>query len=86
MYLLEIFTGAAHEQAMEALKVCAVLHLLFEDISNIAVTADMGDFEGAIDHPFLNRILFVFNLMVAFSGHDVAPLDASVIIIVKVSR
>ncbi len=48
--------------------------------------ADMGDCEGAVGHPFPNRIFFVFDVTIAFGGHVVAPLDASVITVVKVSR
>jgi hypothetical protein len=67
-------------------QVCAVFHLLCENISNIGFTADVEDCEGAIGHPFLNRIFFIFNVTIAFSGHVVAPLDASIIIFVKLSR
>jgi hypothetical protein len=83
---LEIFTEAAHKQVTKALKVCAVFHLLSEHVSNIAFTADVGDCEGAVNHPFPNRILFVFDVMIAFGGHVVALLDARVIIAVKGSK
>jgi hypothetical protein len=86
MYPHEIFSGVAQERIMKALKDCTFFHLLREDISNIAFTTDVGDCEGAISHQFLNRVLFVFNVTIAFSGHFLAPLDASIMLAVKVSR
>jgi hypothetical protein len=81
---LEIFTRGAHKQVTKSLKVCTVFHHLHENVSNIAFTADVGDYEDAVGHPFPNIIVFVFYVMIAFGGHVVVPLDASVIIFVKV--
>jgi hypothetical protein len=50
------------------------------------LTADVGDCEGAVGHLFPNRVFFVFIVMIALGGHVMASLDASVIIVVKVSR
>jgi hypothetical protein len=84
MYPFEIFTGAAHEQIMETSKVCTVFHFLCRNISDVGFTTEVGDCEGAIGHPFFYRIFFVFDLMIAFSGHVVVPLDTRVFIVVEV--
>jgi hypothetical protein len=85
MYPFKIFTGVAHERVTKASKVCAVFHFLCGCISNIAFTTDVGDCEGTVGHPFSNRIFSVFDETISCSGHVVASLDASIIIVVKVS-
>jgi hypothetical protein len=64
-------------------EVGAVSLFLGEDVGDIALTTYVHDCDCAIRDPFRCRVFRFFNVLVAFSGHIVAPHDTRVIILVE---
>jgi hypothetical protein len=58
------------------------MHFLCENNRNICLSVDMQDGESAIGNPFMNCILAVLDVSIAFCGHVMTPLYTGIIIVV----
>ena len=77
----EVAARATHERV--TMEIGAVVHLLSENIRNVAFSADVGDRNSAIGDPLPGGVFFVFDVAIAFGCHVVAPLGAGIIVVVE---
>ena len=77
----EVVAHTTHERV--TMEIGAVVHLLSENIRNVAFSADVGDGNSAVGDPLPAGVFFVFGVAIAFGRHVVAPLDAGIIVVVE---
>jgi hypothetical protein len=79
----EEVTQATHKHITKAAEIGPILHFFCEWIRDIAFAGDVFDSNGAICNPFVSVVLTIFDVAIAFGGHDMTPFNAGIVIIVK---
>ncbi len=82
----EVVARATHERVAKTTEIGTVVHLLSENIRNVAFSADVEDGKSAVGDPLLGGVFSVFDVAIAFGRHVVAPLDAGIIVVVERGR
>ncbi len=72
-----------HERVSKAAGTGTVFHFLGEDIGGVDFPRNMDDIQSFVLYPFLNGIFMKLNVTSHFWGHNVQPLDTSIVVIVQ---
>ena len=63
-----------------------IFHLLGEDITWVASTFDVLDFDGPVLDPFANGVVTKFPVTDGFSGEIVGPINTRLVVIIYNGR
>ena len=79
-------TEAAHEGFPKVATVGAILHLLCEDATGIALDSDVDDIDGAVLNPFAGAVFTEFQMADVLHGGSVCPDDSDCVVVVNEGR